>query len=196
MPDVQEVFRMATQKVDPAPGFADRQQDHQRRRRRNQKVGAFVVTAAIIAIAVGVFLQVRGGPATRPTTPANQSITPTPQISPSPADVVANVGAADGYSAKLSPDGTTIAFLRDPCQPKIDCGRPRTWSGDPYVLQLWVVNVDGSGLRKIGQQPGCCIAISGGLHWSNDGSRIELIGSRSHWIDVSTGQMYPVSASG
>ena len=34
MPDVQEVFRMATQKIRPDPGFVDRQFDHQRRTAR------------------------------------------------------------------------------------------------------------------------------------------------------------------
>jgi hypothetical protein len=175
---------MATQKLAPDPGFADRQQDHQRRRRRNQKVGAFAVTAAILAIAVPVFLEVRGGPATPPpTTLDNQSITPTPQTSGSPYDVVANVGGADGYSAKLWPDMSTIAFLRDPCQPNVNCSRPRTWSGDPYLLQLWLVNVDGSGLRKIGQQPGCCIAISSGLHGRKTAA------ASSSWVAAATGSM-------
>jgi hypothetical protein len=70
MPDVQEVFRMATQKVRPEPGFVDRQQDHQRRRQRNRKLGAFAVAAAIGLAAVALFLGTRGGQPT--STPATQ----------------------------------------------------------------------------------------------------------------------------
>lgn len=77
MPDVQELFRMTTQKVDPEPGFADRQQDHQRRRRRNRKVGAYAVTAAMLAVIVAVFLTSYGD---APTTPAGQ---PTESLSTS-----------------------------------------------------------------------------------------------------------------
>jgi hypothetical protein len=72
MLDVQEVFRMATQKVHPDPGFVDRQQDHQGRRQRNRKLGAFAVAAVIGVAAVALFLETRGGqptsaPATQPS---------------------------------------------------------------------------------------------------------------------------------
>jgi hypothetical protein len=176
MPDVQEVFRMATQKVHPEPGFADRQQDHQRRRRRNQKIGAFAVTALILAVVVAVFFEARGGP------------TPTPADQPSSTAPDVSSVATGGQSATLSPDGTTIAFWRDPCQPNIDCSRPRTWNGNPYVLQVWLIDADGSGLRKVWQLPGCCITISPDLRWSKDGSSIVvMIGDHKHRIDVATG---------
>ena len=47
MPDVQEVFRMSTQKVRPDPGFTERQEQRQRRTARNRKLGAFAVVAVI-----------------------------------------------------------------------------------------------------------------------------------------------------
>jgi Tol biopolymer transport system component len=50
MPDVQEVFRMSTQKVRPDRGFTERQESHQRRRMRNRKLGAYAVVAAMIAV--------------------------------------------------------------------------------------------------------------------------------------------------
>ena len=59
MPDVQEVFRMATQKVRPDPGALERQQIQQRRSTTRRKVGAYAVAAALIgAIAV---IAVRAG---------------------------------------------------------------------------------------------------------------------------------------
>ena len=47
MPEVQEVFRMATQEVRPDDGFVERQQAQQRRRARNQKLGALALVAAL-----------------------------------------------------------------------------------------------------------------------------------------------------
>ncbi len=50
MPEVQEVFRLATQKVLPDPGFVDRQHDHRRKQERKRKIGAFALVAAIGAV--------------------------------------------------------------------------------------------------------------------------------------------------
>lgn len=53
MPDVQEVFRVATQKVRPDPGALERQQEQQRRRTTRRKAGAYALAAALFgAIAV------------------------------------------------------------------------------------------------------------------------------------------------
>ena len=43
MPEMQEVFRMATQKVRPDPGFVDRQYENQRRQSRRRKAGALAL---------------------------------------------------------------------------------------------------------------------------------------------------------
>jgi hypothetical protein len=173
MPDVQEVFRMATRKVHPEPGFADRQQDHQRRRRRNQKMGAFAVSAAILAVAVALFLDARGGPT---TTPADQPSSPAPDVS----SVV---------NPELSPDGTTIAFWVDP-------SRPHITDAAPWVLQVWIKNVDGSGRRKVWQRRGCCVVLTPELRWSKDGSSVVItLGDHTHRIDVATGGSPPMPAS-
>jgi hypothetical protein len=75
-----------------------------------------------------------------------------------------------GFMPTVSPDRTTIVFLRD----------PRDWhydgEGDPFVLQAWLIHPDGSGLRKLGQQHECCIGASPDLRWSPGGSSIILIG--------------------
>jgi len=54
MPEVQEVFRMATQKVGPDSGFVDRQYDHRRKQERRRKIGAFALVAAIGVAAIGI----------------------------------------------------------------------------------------------------------------------------------------------
>jgi len=95
-----------------------------------------------------------------------------------------------GYSPKLSPDGTTIAFLRDPPDPNYEGG------GDPFVLQVWLIHPDdGSGLRKLGQQRECCVGASAHLNWSPDGSSIVLNAIREQTWDVATGESLPMASS-
>ena len=72
MPEVQEVFRMSTQKVRQDPGAMERQQTKQVRAARNKKVGAFVVVAAIAAAAIVLILSTRPVESTAP--PANGAI--------------------------------------------------------------------------------------------------------------------------
>jgi hypothetical protein len=48
MPEVQEVFRMATQKVRPDPGALERQHRNQQRRVARQKTAVFVLAGALV----------------------------------------------------------------------------------------------------------------------------------------------------
>jgi hypothetical protein len=57
MPEVQEVFRMATQKVRPDPGFEDRQYDYRRKKERNRKIGVYAFVAAMGAVAAVLVLR-------------------------------------------------------------------------------------------------------------------------------------------
>ncbi len=81
--------------------------------------------------------------------------------------------------AAWSPDGATIAILRDP-----PIARPCTGYCYPYVLQVWLIRLDGSHETKLAVQQGCCIGASPDLSWSPDGSRISLTGSAFQVIDV------------
>ena len=56
MPDVQEVFRMSTQKVRQDPGAMERQVTRQRKAERNRKLETFAVVTAIVVAAVGVIV--------------------------------------------------------------------------------------------------------------------------------------------
>jgi len=104
--------------------------------------------------------------------------------------ITADLSWVPGYSPKLSPDGTTIAFLRDP-------GDSHIKNGPPYVLQLWLIDADRSqGARKLAQLPGCCIVIRGDLRWSKDGSSIVLIADGRRRFDVATGRQLPMRSSG
>lgn len=65
MPDVQEVFRVATQKIRPEPGFVDRQFESQRRRTRTRRNGAIalVIVLGLTAVVVAIrALEERTGP--------------------------------------------------------------------------------------------------------------------------------------
>jgi hypothetical protein len=76
MPEVQEVFRMATQKVRPDPGFADRQYDHRRKQERSSKLAAFAMAAAIGVAAIVLVLVNR--PGQEATTPGAEAPTVNP----------------------------------------------------------------------------------------------------------------------
>ncbi len=95
------------------------------------------------------------------------------------------VALTEGFLPLRSPDHATIAFLRDRLAPHARD------SGDPYVLQLWLIHPDGSGLRKLGHERGCCIGASPDLYWSDDSGTIVFSGVRSQTIDVATGESRP-----
>ncbi len=71
MPEVEEVFRMATQKVRPDPGALERQDHAQRRRNNRRKAGVYVLVAcltlAVVLIAVDALRQERNGIADHPS---------------------------------------------------------------------------------------------------------------------------------
>jgi Tol biopolymer transport system component len=160
MPDVQEVFRMATQKVRPDPGALDRQLGRQRRSKGGRKVGAFAVAASFIAIAVAVFALTRSSGestqvATRPpavpvpTTTGLYTVnvaTGTLQSFPDPG----------GSGFTTSPDGSTIAFQND-----VDGS-----------AQVFVMNADGSAVRQLTDDRYGADSPA----WSPDGSELVYVG--------------------
>lgn len=93
MPDVQEVFRMSTQKVKPDPGALERQHTRQRRRSIGTKAGSLAVAAAIALTVVAVVVATQTGGTT--TTPVGDP-PPPPLDLPSPrtpADGIAEEAA-------------------------------------------------------------------------------------------------------
>ncbi|HEX6398869.1 MAG TPA: hypothetical protein VF108_00185 [Actinomycetota bacterium] len=81
MPEVQEVFRMATQKVRPDPGAMERQFREQRRRTTRRKAGAYGLAAALLVGAAIVAANVipageSGTPGTKPSTTAPPATVP------------------------------------------------------------------------------------------------------------------------
>jgi Tol biopolymer transport system component len=91
------------------------------------------------------------------------------------------VSLGEGFLPTWSPDGATIAFLRDPLEQK-------PWTADPGLLQIWLENPDGSGLMKLAQQAGCCLGARPNIEWLRRGARTLLTGTRHQMIDVATGE--------
>jgi hypothetical protein len=100
MPEVQEVFHMATQKVRPDPDALERQHRDQRRHVAKQKVGVLALVAAV-AVAGGVFAisTMRGG----------NDVTGIPGADPTPS--ATNIPSVTGGA--LEP-GTYVVKTLDP----------------------------------------------------------------------------------
>jgi Tol biopolymer transport system component len=156
MPDVREVFRAATEKVRPDPGFLERQERRARRRTRNRRAGVIAVVAAIVFALLLVALTSVPGRRAEPATPAPTSASTagesffvdlgTDTTAPLPDRI-----AAEGWAYPVSPDGTKFTYTT--C---CDDGSPA----------VYVSNVDGSDVRLL---------IDGdayGPQWSPDGARI------------------------
>jgi Tol biopolymer transport system component len=163
MPELQEVFRMATQKVDQEPGALERQVVEQRKAVRNRRVGAVATVVVIVVAAGAVFALTRndtqGGQPAHSTSIA-PSIVPgivrgsmldlrTGKITHLPASI-----ATSGDYFAVSPDHTMVAFNRHNIGP----GR----------IPVYVSNVDGTQRRSI--------SASGwdgyDAQWSPDGSML------------------------
>src|SRR5262245_53083737 len=88
MPEVQEVFQMATQKVRPDPGALERQHHDQRQHAVRRKASVFALIGALLLIAGGVAVSVArndpaeidvgnpGRPTASPAPPAGGSLEP------------------------------------------------------------------------------------------------------------------------
>jgi hypothetical protein len=191
MAELEEIFEMVTNKTEPDLGAWTEQERRQRGIFRNRKYVAIAVVAAII-VALVVFAAAADQNQT--TKPARPTPSPVSDVSRSYARQTIVAQRANGSSVAVtqaflltsSPQGTRIAFLRDPRDPLYDKG------GDPFVLQVWLIHQDGSGLRKLGQQHECCIGAIPDIRWSPDGSSIVLTGIHKERIDVATGESLPM----
>ena len=104
MPEVQEVFRMATQKVRPDPGALERQERGQRRRMVRRKMAAIGFVAALLAVAALFAVRIAGG------TNEQMPLSPGPSSTAAP-EAAALVGTVtfDGKTCSLELTGDPIA---------------------------------------------------------------------------------------
>lgn len=103
MPEVQEVFRMATQKVRPDPGALERQHRQQRRRTIRRKVGVYGLVAALTVIAV---VAVRAGLDSAGQVPAGR-----PSNSPTAAPFATVTFDGSTCSWERTADSTEAGFV-------------------------------------------------------------------------------------
>lgn len=230
MPDVQEVFRMATQKVDQDPGALERQVSRQRRRARNRKIGALGLVAALGVALIAFALATIPDRNPRPAASVTQvPLNTTPPIgvqivtlNGSPVRQIPGI-PADTTALRLSPDGTTIAFFDasgEVTTSRLDGSDRRvltsgliddigdaengiTWSPDGTQIaytasnEIYVMNVDGSGQRRLTSSP-----AGGGSYqpaWSSDGSTIAYWRTRARTGEdggPADAEIYTIPATG
>jgi hypothetical protein len=164
MPDVEEVFRMATQKVKPDPGALERQFQGQRRRARNRRIGGFVAAAVILvgAAVLGAVL-LNGGNSAAPVPIGSSNPAPTataPTAGPKAAFPIRRV-----VSLWIERGGTLLLSIRSD-------GTYVIGAGDAIVsnpADIGTVTVAGDTLRFASDGAGACAAGQG---WSFDPLRL------------------------
>jgi Tol biopolymer transport system component len=158
MPELREVFEMATKQVEPDVDAWRRHEERQRRSFRNRKIGAFAVAAVIgVAALVLVFANRTGPSGNRPAQdPSPLPVAPivqpslldlrTGDVRPLPEEI------RDGAFFSTSPDRTRFAY--NWC-----CGSPS---------RVFIANVDGTSVREITSND-----LDGfGARWSPDGTMV------------------------
>lgn len=157
MPDVQEVFRMSTQKMRQDPGAMERQHTRQRRAERHRKLGSFVVAGGIVAAVVLVATVMA----------SEERATPTRSVAAEPG------GAGQTMTIVNLVSGAESTFTAPPGASAFDFSRDS--SSVTYVdldenedAQLFVMDADGANARQITHGVGDARNPS----WSPDGSMI------------------------
>jgi Tol biopolymer transport system component len=176
MPDVQEVFNLATQKVRPDPNALERQRKRQRGAARARKVSAFAAVAAVLVVAAAAFVALRTVDDRVPTPgDATPTFTTTPGTNVQTTEVIGLDGATrqvltgypeDAWGLSLSADGTKVAFAMEPA--------------DLAINQVATMSVDGTGLKILTTDG----VDAGVTSLSPDGARIAFEGTTELNTDI------------
>jgi Tol biopolymer transport system component len=193
MPDVQEVFRLATSKVQPDPDALERQVRRQRAAARKSRVRAYVAVAAVLVVlGVAVFAISRAvrrnevtpdqqGTTTQTDLTFLQALPPgaTPQT-PAIVDLGGKQTSRidgvplDAYAPSLTSDGTQMAFVAAP--------------NELGYNQIGVIHTDGTGAHFIITPQ----IMVDGVAISPDGTRIAFEGE----TDGAFSDIYVVNSDG
>lgn len=247
MPELQEVFRLATNEVRPDPNALERQHRRQRTNARQSRRRAYVAVAAVIAaLALGAFAIAHAANGNNQIPGASGSATPTSlsfiTALPDGADAQApaivdreghQTGEVaglppDGFAVSVSADGSTIAFVAAPSELGYNQigvvgtdGSDSHFVSTPHLIvdaslaispdasriafagftngnsDIYVVGVDGTGLRQLTTDP----ATDQYPQWSPDGTTIvyDNAGKREHMSDPQfskTAEIFTVPAGG
>jgi len=161
MPELQEVFRMATQKIRPDEGALDRQHEEQRNRTTKRRAQVYGLVAAMLAILIAVAVIVTRPDTSEPVTPVIKTTPPMGvQIVDLGGNALAQVGdiPASSYAPDLSRDGSKIVFS--------------TYTeASPYQAQIATVQADGSGFRVLTNEQNDAQYP----RWSPNGTKIAFV---------------------
>ena len=161
MPEIQEVFRMATQKVRPDPEALARQHRGQRRRVAQKRAAVYALVALLLVAGVAIGISTLGSDDVQPA--GSGSNPPPPQAEQTLSIVDVGTGTATAFTAPpgasdfdFTLDGSTVAYA--------DLDE----NGD---AQVFVMDADGSDARQLTHGEGG-VGDYGGFDWSPDGSMI------------------------
>jgi Tol biopolymer transport system component len=178
MPEVEEVFRMATQKVRPDPGAIERQNRAQRRRNNRRKAAVYLLVACLtiagVLIAVDALQHEQNGAANQPTEVPAAPLLFTLDLRSGKTTPFALPGP-DAQGFDLSRDGRKIAYAAHDTE---------------GAFQIFVMDADGSHRTQLTHNG----TGAEGPTWSPDGTRIAYMGSTPDLsseifvVDVATGR--------
>jgi len=175
MSELKEVFEMVTNQTEPDLDSWKQQDERQRRTARNRKIGGLVVAAAVIG-AVAIVLSVALGGTPPEQTAGNPSQVPVTNPPPYSPTVVSTNGEIlevvpgvppDASNLEFSPDGQTIAFMRQ--------------------NTVWTIGRDGTHLRVLDAETHTPDRTpegdaQEGIAWSPDGSRLAFVLGEDIWV--------------
>jgi Tol biopolymer transport system component len=159
MPEIQEVFRMATQKVRPDPEALDRQHRGQRRRVAQKRAAVYALVVVLLVagavVAISTLESDDEQPAGKgsnppPTETAEQTLSIVHVGTGTTTDLTAPAGAS---AFDFNADGSTVAYV----------GLDE--NGDE---QVFVMDADGSNVQRLTHGDGGALQPD----WSPDGSMI------------------------
>ena len=159
MPEVQEVFRMATQKVRPDPEALERQHRGQRRRVAKKRAAVYALVAVLLVAGVVLGISTLGsddvqpagsGSNAPPPETAEQTLSIVDVGTGTATDLTAPAGAS-GFDFTL--DGSMVAYAEQ---------------DDSGNIQVFVADADGSNARQLTHGEGG----ARGPRWSPDDSKI------------------------
>ena len=164
MPEIQEVFRMATQKVRPDPEALERQHRGQRRRVAQKRAAVYVLVAVLVVAGVVIGISTLGSDDVKPASSgSNPTIAPQPEAEQTLSIVDVGSGAETAFTVPASAsefdvtlDGSMVAY---------------TDLDESGNAQVFVMDADGSNARQLTHDEGGGGAFRG-ASWSADGSMI------------------------
>ncbi len=140
MPEIQEVFRMATQKVRPDPEALDRQHRGQRRRVAQKRAAVYALVALLLVAGAVIGISTLGGDDVQP---AGSGSNPPPLQAGEQTLSIVDVGTGTATAFTAPSEASGFDFTLD--------GSMITFAGqdDHGNTQVFVADADGSNARQL-----------------------------------------------